>query len=103
MGYPSVSLRYPVIVRRQLYKGTGNASRREICPWSVIGPGPVPTPIVGAVPVAVVKKNIYFNLRDSVHICPGYHDHWRRRWNQQRWWRRDSDRSKDTRLGNGSI
>jgi hypothetical protein len=103
MGYPVVFVWDSAIVRRQFYEGTGNPSRREIHPWSVIGTSPIPMPLVRPVPVAMVEKNIYINVRNDIDICPGDHDHWRRGRNHKGWGRWDSDPHVDIHLSQRFI
>ncbi len=65
--------------RGQVVDGHRYPFTLNLGPWSVIAIGSVPMPLMGAVPVTVVKEYVCMNIGHIVDVRLGYDDHWRRR------------------------
>ena len=90
-------------IGRHIDYGTRHSFGREVNPLSIVGFGSIPMSLMRTIPVTLVEKDIYVNVRGKVDIGPGYDEHggWCR--NHQGRWRRHANPDTDIHFRKASI
>jgi hypothetical protein len=103
IGNPLMPWWHTPEIRRDVYQNGRHSSSNNMNPRPIIAVGTIPTALMGAVPVTMVKENIHFNVGDKVNIGIGYHEYRRGSRNYKRGRRRAPYAHIDIHLGKTFI
>ena len=87
IAYRPVSRRdSPPIVWRKPYYDSRDRLGNNVYPRSIVSRGPVPVTGVRTIPVAMIKKDVYPDVRNEVYIGSRYRNYRGRSLHRIRWW-----------------
>ncbi|MBP1741424.1 MAG: hypothetical protein H6Q48_3717 [Deltaproteobacteria bacterium] len=63
------------IIGGNIHDGPGHCARDNRDPWAVVARGPVIVPVMGTIPVAVIKEDVHADVGYKVDIGRGDQDY----------------------------